>query len=813
MTPTLGLLTFEELVDLAEAKRQRAHEPRKAGWDRLLSVARSLAGSGAADDDVAVGRTWSLAKVHIQGYQGVSATQPIEIEFDPTPGITVLYGPNGSGKSSIADSIETALHGAPRQPSVRGSGGRAPLWERQHCGRDAEEAVVELALLSGDEQLALSCSVDTNDEVTGRRATHTSRAGSTEVDLETTTWQSALAGHRPVFGYASVERQVQLARNLQEFLEPLLAFGGCFETLKHEVEREGAPAIAARERWDAALADSRRTVEATDHERARPDAPYLPDMRWPDATEDPDQWLRDQGLTEGGESVPEVRLEQHGRLSALATQADDALSALELAETSLHARLAGPLKDLCDQATRLDDAGSTCPVCASPDVTWLQTLRASLDGLVTVDAEAKILRRAIGDLRTGVATELPAVVTVLQQLPPEAAVAATRDAALARSVAFQEALEHEGQRPTPTVREATRALCEYLTSKDWRVAVDEAVQHSDHQRQWLRARRAGVDPFVTIWREVADEARAAAEWERARTCVGDLQTQLRRDRASNLHLLTDDAVKDLLADVGVSVTALSVQGTKADVKVVDAGGRELRLSMLSAGQRNALLLAPLLAVSQGGPFGFLVLDDPVHAFDQVRVDRLAGVIERLAEQRRVIVLTHDERLREHLVARAAACEVRAVARDRLTGQVTAVPTDDLWRVLLNDARGALQVEQLQPDGVTVSPDDLVRNLCRMALDNAVRQFVLREAVKAGQNPDPDLIKLDGKNTTRDRLKVAMDLQPAGSSSRAAVQTAKHQVAPHLSDWNRAAHGNAPESVVGIAEVDAAERACAALLTP
>jgi len=75
------------------------------------------------------------------------------------------------------------------------------------------------------------------------------------------------------------------------------------------------------------------------------------------------------------------------------------------------------------------------------------------------------------------------------------------------------------------------------------------------------------------------------------------------------------------------------------VTVTDVSGKPVALSMLSAGQRNALLLAPLLAVSRGGPFGFLVLDDPVHAFDQVRVDRLAQLIHDLAEDRRVIVLT------------------------------------------------------------------------------------------------------------------------------------------------------------------------------
>lgn len=62
----------------------------------------------------------------------------------------------------------------------------------------------------------------------------------TSIDATATTWQSALSGCRPVFGYAAVERQVQVARNLQEFLEPLLAFGGCFDALQVEVKVGGA---------------------------------------------------------------------------------------------------------------------------------------------------------------------------------------------------------------------------------------------------------------------------------------------------------------------------------------------------------------------------------------------------------------------------------------------------------------------------------------------------------------------------------------------------------------------------------------------
>jgi hypothetical protein len=72
--PAMRLLTFQDLVELAEAKRSRATSATSiVGWDRLLEVARSLAGgaSGHGGDRVA-GRRWNLLRVTVDGYQGVS---------------------------------------------------------------------------------------------------------------------------------------------------------------------------------------------------------------------------------------------------------------------------------------------------------------------------------------------------------------------------------------------------------------------------------------------------------------------------------------------------------------------------------------------------------------------------------------------------------------------------------------------------------------------------------------------------------------------------------------------------------------------
>ena len=265
-------------------------------------------------------------------------------------------------------------------------------------------------------------------------------------------------------------------------------------------------------------------------------------------------------------------------------------------------------------------------------------------------------------------------------------------------------------------------------------------------------------------------------------------------------------MRRLLADVGLAVTDLSVQGTKAGMEIHDEQGRPVELGMLSAGQRNALLLAPLLAVAHGGPFAFLVLDDPVHAFDQIRVDRLAALITTLAARQRVVVLTHDERLAEHLLARSPDHDQRTVRRTAGNGEVVVESTRGLWEVLLADADAALG-RIPKAERAAVAPVDVVRGFCRMAVDEALRRFVVRRAAHDARDPEADAGALDDAKSTKDRLAVAERLYPVNPD----LAAARGLLDAHLDDWNRAAHGNPPQSPVTGAEIGHARTACRTLV--
>lgn len=801
-------LTFDDLVALAEAKRANATSPASsAGWDRLLEVARALATGRGAGPDLVSGRRWSLIRVAVQGYQGV--TEPLTIDLDPSPGITVLIGRNGSGKSSVADAIETALHGEPRAPSTTGSGGNAPLWDREHCHRDADEAHVEVTLLAGPETLTLGVRLGSDGTIT-RSAVHAKGGTRTEVDLAATPWSSALAGHRPVFGYATVERQVQRARNLREFLEPLLAFGGCFEELQRAVDAAGTASAAAQKQWSQARTQAQQRVAQVDRERSGNE---LPDIEWPEVTDDPDTWLATVQLTDSGTATPEITLAHHDRLHAAAGAAATALDELETAETApaadpILARLTSPLTDLHRAAGHLDQHGDTCPVCRQPADGWPDTLAATLDATSAARADDAPFRKRLGELRDAVDTDLALIERVVTPDGAAHALHAAAAPALAVGAALRRALDDHGRRAVTEVRTAVRAAHTQLTSAGWREAVTAIADHTDRRRQWLRARRAAVDPFLGVWREVDAEAAAAPSWTAADKCLRALQDQLRTERTRSLRALADTSVRALLADVGLTIRGLTVQTTKADVRIVDDNGVPMRLAQLSAGQRNALLLAPLLAVARGGPFGFLVLDDPVHAFDQIRVDRLAHLIHELAADRRVVVLTHDDRLKEHLLVRSPHHDARRVHRDHRTGAVTEEPDPPMWQVLVDDAR-ATSVKAPRATRATTPVAALVRGFCRMALDDALRHFVLQEALGTSRDPHDDLEALDSDKvkSTGHRLDAALALHPAHPRLVAAAGI----VSPYMGDWNKGAHGKGPATPVPTTEIDAAEKACRTLL--
>lgn len=303
--PNLRLLSFADLtVDIERFLSSARLPAKKEAWRNLLDLTLELKSKSEIRHDPTAGEPWHLTSVTVVGYQG--ATNQVIMKVDPSPGVTIIHGPNGSGKSSIADGIRTALSGSTKwwtsaeQKSSRSK--MEPLWEKVHAARDAEETMAEVTLSRNGEKLGLSCVIDGDGEVVSHEADWTLPNGeSVRIDLGDTAWSHALAGHPPVFAYADIERRVQQSKDLREYIENLLAFGGCFVVLNDRVEELSEKAASSKKAIDDAAKEAKRRVAEVDEINGKLDpAVSIKDISWPAWVSEIDAWLEENELNDSG---------------------------------------------------------------------------------------------------------------------------------------------------------------------------------------------------------------------------------------------------------------------------------------------------------------------------------------------------------------------------------------------------------------------------------------------------------------------------------------------------------------------------------
>lgn len=806
----LTMFTFQEIIHEIEVKQEATRTgSKKEDWKRLHAVASELAGSEASDESwQAIDKVWRLEQVTIQDYRGISNESPLTLGFDPSPGITVLHGLNGAGKSSVSDAIELGLAGAVASSS-NGTAGKAALWEPVHLSRGSSSARVEVVLAAGSERLILETTLGAAGAVASHSASLETINGRKAVELGAA-WHQALASHQPVFAYAALERRVQLSKDLAKYFEGLLALGGSFTAIQDTIAERGRTSQEALVRWKKAQDEAMRNLERIDGEWLKDTSlSPLPAVPEPSLDEECDTWLSDAGLLESGLKADSLPSGTKKRLQDAATRVQESIVRLEKAEALSEQVLSGILDQLYNEARLREIEDPECPVCAAPDTKWLTKLALTVER-----------NRDMKAFRTEVETDTKHLATVSDELLTAtlriSALASIDDPIRKEGTNGKRLLDRFNEVRDSAVAtqhialEATAKLSTWLGAKEAGNLIDEAVARTNAAKQWRIARSRAVEDFVSVWKQEGISAAEATLWTGTSSRLEELRKLLRAKRSVSLEGKAGSRVKDLLADAELELKGISVLSTKASMELVDQNGNPVELGMLSAGQRNAVLLAPLLASIDAGPFGFVVLDDPVHAFDELRVDRLADSLAKIAETRRVVVLTHDDRLKENLAARSMECDTRLVGRSASTGSVQITKSSHFWDQLLSDASKIYQLavtETGSPKDVTTS----VRGLCRIGIDNALRSFVLRNAVLHSRDTVDDLEKLDGEYTTGKRMEVAKHLWGGPEQANPAAK-AIEQCRSYLPLWNGAIHGNIPTNDVSKLEIGAARKACKALVT-
>ncbi|MBP2478367.1 energy-coupling factor transporter ATP-binding protein EcfA2 [Crossiella equi] len=805
--PELRQITFDELGRrIAKFQKNAKEGGRGPAWGRLAELNEELGGTGASSEELVDGRRWSLGELSVRGFQGVGESEPLLVDFEGGPGITVVHGQNGAGKSSVTDAVQLVLRGELRAP---GKASDKFLWERRQSNRDSAETRIDLVLRDGTTELRLGIRLDQNGVCLERTAEMRLPGEDWKPVATGRAWPAALLAHPPVFAYADIERRVQQTSNLKSFLTDLLAFGLCFDALRDRAAERADAAVGAFARVRTAQQEAVAAIEAVDREFAMDEGDNLDPIAWPEVPQDIESWLAREGLTEEGAAHFEVAADAEQALTGAADLVSGAVDGWWSAVSTLQEELSKPLQLLHRDASVLDSPGVTCPVCDTDEVDWLNALAGNVDRLEKLNTRRGLLESGTRELTRLVQQHLVLARTVLtSSATAQCRFSAEDDQVVDR---YLRAVAPGADSSGAEQLTVTAEMCAWLRGDRCAALLAEARTRGDRLANWRKRRRAAVAVLVEQWRQDAELAAEKKLWDEVRRCVTTLEGRLRDRQVDVLGARVTVCTQVLLEGMGLKLDQLEVNKNTAVIDIVDDEGKPVDLSMLSSGQRNALLLAPLLATSSTGPFEFLVLDDPVHAFDEIRVDRLARLLARLAEKRRVIVFTHDERLKENLLAFGRAADLRSIERDPATGGVVRLrKTGEMWRVLLDDAAELRRIAQPSDSKFGRPVEDLVRCLFRQAIDNALRQGVIKYAVAKQEEPSSLTDDLDEKWTTKERLKWVRRRIDVPDGVRNPVKVVEDEIEPYNKLWNLTMHGSSAHEPLADVEFDTAEKACLGL---
>ncbi|WCN79227.1 AAA family ATPase [Micromonospora sp. LH3U1] len=242
-------------------------------------------------------------------------------------------------------------------------------------------------------------------------------------------------------------------------------------------------------------------------------------------------------------------------------------------------------------------------------------------------------------------------------------------------------------------------------------------------REWVAA--AGGLP--------AREA-ALTRLKAARAWLKDAGTEIRNERIAPFAGHSQRIWAQLRQESNVELGAMTLEGANTRRRVVfpvsvDGADNGTALGVMSQGEMQALGLATFLprSCAPESPFRFIVVDDPVQSMDPSKVDGLARVLAELAEQRQVVVFTHDTRLPD-AVTRLGLGDARIIEVTRAERSVVTLrPGSDPVTRYLDDASALSRNDEIPAE----VRGPVVAELCRAAVEAACHRVVWRVRVTRG----------------------------------------------------------------------------------
>ena len=779
-------LSLDELADSLREQAAKSAVKDVDAWNELVRMVNA-ATEGDRVDLLTANRKWLLQELSVEGFRGVK--HQVSFAVDNPHGITVLFGENGSGKSSLAEAVRVALEGRTSATHLGATGSVHELWgslDQRSQGVDTATVVVDLADEATMDRLTIRALITSTG--VERHGVLESQGERIELKADSPAWRvwaDAIRASPPVLAYAELADELQKKRDLQVWLTSCLAMDNASRIFEAIVQTEVEAALSAEKIIRTAREEAARAISVVDAEAKKQGVEGISDPVWADdwnSTDDLNAWLQSNDIVprekrlhvldrEAMEALPNWGIEFAKGWKTWSEAATTVLLTAQVTDAlvSMHERVL---------SSNQGDNGGACPTCGSLQEDWRDHLHAEAKRYQTAQQAGFRLKKLVRESPTKLLKPLKACLVVLRPRP---------DVHLSELSNLVDAVEVclEGDDLDVDLLSALGNLAKWVQLPTTQSLFAAALEASGLQHQWRCHRWDATAPLVAVFESHIERAARAGKLKRARSRWNSHLKEIRKARSSALHALVDPAVSTLLGDVGISVSTIEITKTESRLDLVNSKGQVVELAHLSAGQRNALILGPVIATAESGIFGFSILDDPVHAFDDFRVDKLSSTLAELGRNQALILTTHDARFVSYLRVHAPLdLSVLSTHRDG-DGRITLTATKDAPAELVEFA-GEL-AKDLEKVGAQEGRAEITAIL-RMALDEAFEQLALRHfARKPAVEAKNDRATLNEAMLTNDRKKVLRSFMADSPSQLAAFTAAWQLVAAPAKRWSRAVH--------------------------
>lgn len=798
----MNKLTELTLEDLAESLRAQASSETGAdstAWEALTQMADEL-NSGDRIDLLTKNRKWLLQRVSVTGFRG--AKHEVNLTIDNLQGVTVLFGENGSGKSSLAEAVRVALEGRTGATHLGTNGTVHELWgANDQRSQGVENATVRVVLV--DEATTDTLKILATITETGVKRTGLLESSNERLELDSgspawNVWADAIRASPPVLAYAELADELQKKKDLQIWLTSCLAMDNASRVFDSRVKAEVDASVHAEKTINSAKQISVAAVAEADEEARRQGVRDIKPLEWVEhkSREELTCWLQANDLTERKkresfldadfmDSLPKYSADFTSAWEEWSNAATKALLTAQVTDSlvDMHARVV---------SSQQGDNDGVCPTCGTPHTDWRRHLREEANRLTEAREAASELKRLVRRSRNDMVEPLR---TCLLVLPSD--FDRTETVGLEDLLGEVDEASHSTDDLNVSLLTAIRSLAKWSDRPEARSLMRAALAASGLEHQWRCNRWDAVTSYASAFDENIHLASKTATLKKARGKWNGHLARIRRERSSSLHALVGPAVESLLGDVGISVSAIDITKSESRLDLQNDKGESVELAHLSAGQRNALILGPVIATAESGIFAFSILDDPVHAFDDFRVDKLSSTLAEIGKNQSLVLTTHDARFVEYLRVHATlAFVVLATARDS-SGQMTLTPTLDPPAELIKFGRElATDLTKAEaPEGRAE-----VTALLRMALDEAFEHVALRHFARLSVTEAEEARRTFDQAMLTEHRKKALRQFLADSPVQLGLLTQAWQlVASSVKRWSNAVHD--PSAVPDAAQLD------------